>query len=166
MESPLSPRRLNGLVLVELCSVRPSEIASFERSIQFRRDSLERCTRALDGLPLAKGGSSDRMATLVGGVVDLERDRDRLRQFYAAELLAATCCLERLPEVERRTAELFYLDRASMPVAARTLGYSISSVKRFLASAKSHLSEITEADVLNFLPDWYSSGEIPARLEG
>lgn len=151
----LSDHSVNGLELLKRCRDGYQEIDLLNDSIQFRRDSLERCTQRISGIPHSKGGIYDKISEITAEVDELERQCTARKEAHAAELCAAVWVLDRLCRYERDVIQLLYFDRVSIRIAARTLGYSESSIKRFKAAGEAKCKEVQQDDLRGLLPEWY-----------
>lgn len=84
-------------------------IGSLERRIAALRETLERITPQLDGMPHGSDGK-DKMATLTATIVDLEEKLDKRRVNCEVEMQRAETVIDTLPDQQRLIMRLRYID--------------------------------------------------------
>lgn len=151
---------LTALDILQRCLDGVAEIKDIECAIQFRRDLLERCTQQISGMPGGSNGIEDKMAEVVCEIGELEQKRVIRKREHVAEMCAGMWIVERLPPEERNVLRDLYLEGKSLRAAARNIGYSESSVKRFKISGEQKCAETYMHTLVGFLPEWYERTEI------
>ena len=84
-------------------------IGSLERRIAALRETLERTTPQLDGMPHGSDGT-DKMASITATIVDLERRLDKRRVDCEKEMQRAETVIDTLPDQQRLIMRLRYIE--------------------------------------------------------
>ena len=98
-------------------------IGSLERRIEALRDTLERTTLQLDGMPHGSDGT-DKMATLTATIVDLEKKLDKRRVDCEKEMQRAETVIDTLPDQQRLVMRLRYIEGLSWKQVAEKSNYA------------------------------------------
>lgn len=164
MEKYFEGLDLTALDILQRCLDGPDDLKEIEDAIQFRRDTLDRCTQQISGMPHGGSGIEDKLAELVCEIGEFEQKKMLRKREHGAEMCAGLWIVERLPAGERDVMRRIYLERKSLRAAAREMGYSESSAKRFKVSGEQKCTEMKMISMIGFLPEWYERAEF-ARYE-
>lgn len=97
-------------------------IGNLERRIEALRETLERTTPQLDGMPHGSDGS-DKMATITASIVDLEKKLDQRRVNCELEMQIAETVIDTLPDQQRLVMRLRYIEGLSWKQVAEKSNY-------------------------------------------
>ena len=124
----MTKQELNYFV-TEYCS-----IDSIERLIQALRETLERTTTQLNGMPHGSDGA-DKMASMISDIVDLMQKLDERRIRCAVGMQKVDEAFDRLPDQQRRVMRLRYIDGMSWNRIKKVTHYEIAHLMRIQAAA-------------------------------
>lgn len=158
--------RLNALDILRRCMDGDADIQRIEDSINIRRDTLTRCTQSISGMPRGSSGVEDKMAETICEIAELEQRRTERKREHAAEMCAGMWIVERLPPDERIALKCIYLEGKSIRGTARAMGYSDSSVRRFIQAGERRCAEMYMDSMVGFLPEWYEQRELTRHGNG
>ena len=148
---------MTALEIMERCRAAETDKRAVSNKIQRYRESAERITSAIGGIGARSTSEPDKLAAIMGEIDELERMIGRRGREYAAELAAANKLLDRLPEMECRVLDKFYLRGMSLAAIARDLSYSYGYIRSVKVAGCRCLEEIPESDVRQLLPKWYAT---------
>lgn len=151
---------LSALDILRRCMNGDADIRRIEDSISIRRDTLTRCTQSISGMPRGGSGVEDKMAETICEIAELEQRRTERKREHAAEMCAGMWIVERLPPDERTALKCIYLEGRGIRGTARAMGYSDSSVRRFIQSGERRCSDMHMDCMVGFLPEWYEQREL------
>ena len=97
-------------------------IGSLERRIEALRDTLERTTPQLDGMPHGSDGT-DKMASITATIVDLEGKLDKRRVDCEREMQRAEIVIDTLPDQQRLVMRLRYIEGLTWKQVAEKSNY-------------------------------------------
>ena len=109
-------------------------IDSIERRIQALRETLERTTTQLNGMPHGSDGA-DKMASMISDIVDLMQKLDERRIRCAVGMQKVDEAFDRLPDQQRRVMRLRYIDGMSWNRIKKVTHYEIAHLMRIQAAA-------------------------------
>lgn len=109
-------------------------IGSIERRIAALRDTLERTTVQLNGMPHGSEGA-DKMSAMVADIVDLMSKLDERRVKCEQGMQDVERVFDTLPDQQRRVMRLRYIDGMSWKKIAKETHYDISYLVRIQQAA-------------------------------
>ena len=148
---------ITAMTILERCRTAERELRLLGERANRYRDALQRMTSTLDGVGARATGEGDRMAAMVAETDALEHRTDARREEYAAELAAAQRLLDRLPEVECKIMERYYIRRQPLKAIAMELGYSYGYARICKGAARDKLERIPADAIERLLPAWYTA---------
>lgn len=113
-------------------------IESIERRIQKLRETLERTTQALSGMPHGSDGA-DKMASMTADIVDLMTKLDLRRIRCEVGMQKVDDAFDKLPDQQRRVMRLRYIDGMSWNRIKKVTHYEIAHLMRIQAAALERL---------------------------
>lgn len=146
---------LTAMVILERCRRAEVEKRRLREKVAMYRDAGGHMTASLDGIGARSTGETDHMANMAAKIDAAERELKQRDREYAAEMGAACCLLEMLPDPECGIMSRYYVRGQSLRAIAEGLGYSYNYVRHCKTDAAKRLRQLGEDDIKRLLPEWY-----------